>query len=100
MSEHRVASLRDLPEGSAIAVDVGEKRVAIFRHRDGLFALDETCPHRGAPLHQGIVDDGIVMCPWHQWRFELGTGCSPVNPMSRVDTYPVRIDGDDIYVDV
>jgi NAD(P)H-dependent nitrite reductase small subunit len=100
MSEHRVASVEDVPEGGGIAVDVGDRRIAIFRYRDVLFALDETCPHRGAPLHQGTITDGIVMCPWHQWRFELETGCSPVNPLSKVSRYPVRVVDGGIWITV
>lgn len=100
MSEHRVATKGDVPEGDGIAVDVGDKRIAIFRFEDAFFAIDETCPHRGAPLHQGRVERGIVICPWHEWRFELESGCSPVNPLSRVSTYPVRVDGDDIWIEL
>lgn len=100
MSEHRVASVGDVPEGAGIAVDIGEKRIAVYRYRGEYFALDETCPHRGAPLHQGTITDGVVTCPWHQWRFELATGCSPVNPLSRVNRYPVRVMDDAVWITV
>ena len=79
-------------------MDVGERRIALFRDRGELFALDETCPHRGGPLHEGPVEDGVVVCPWHLWRFDLVTGCSPVNPLSRVRTYEVEVEGDDVWV--
>ena len=100
MTEHRVASTGDVPEGTGVAVDIGERRIAIFRYRDAFFALDETCPHRGAPLHQGTVQNGIVLCPWHQWQFALTTGCSPVNPNSKVRCYPVRVEDGGIWVSV
>ena len=98
--QHRVGSTEDVPEGSGIAVDVGMKRIAIFRVRGEFFALDETCPHRGGPLHAGPIDGSVVLCPWHQWQFDLKTGCSPVNPLSRVATYPVRVLGNDLWVEV
>ena len=98
--QQRIASARDVPEGGGISVDVGPKRIAIFRHRGEFFALDETCPHRGGPLHEGLIEEGVVECPWHLWRFELATGCSPVNPLSRVRTYPVRVSGDDLFLEV
>jgi len=100
MSEHRVAFKSDVPEGGAIAVDVLDRRIAIFRHGEGFFALDETCPHRGAPLHEGTLDRGVVICPWHQWQFRLDNGCSPVNPASKVAVYPLRFEGDAIIVEV
>lgn len=96
----RVASIDDIPDGGAIAVDVGEKRIALFRHRGEVFALDETCPHRGGPLHDGAIDRGVVLCPWHQWQFDLKTGCSPVNPLSRVKVYPVRLEGADVLLEL
>lgn len=97
---HRVASASSLIEGRGLAVDVGERRIALFRHRGELFALDETCPHRGGPLHEGPVEDGVLACPWHLWRFDLRTGRSPVNPLSRVRTYVVEVEGDDVFVEV
>ncbi len=100
MTEHRVGSMSELAENVGIAVDIGDKRIAIFRRGEDVFAIDETCPHRGAPLHQGTVLDGIVICPWHQWQFDLRTGCSPVNPLSRVETYAVRIEDGVIFVEM
>ncbi|HXV62931.1 MAG TPA: Rieske 2Fe-2S domain-containing protein [Vicinamibacteria bacterium] len=97
---HRLASVEDLAEGKAIAVDVGEKRVAVFRHEDEWFALDETCPHRGGPLHEGTIQSGVLYCPWHQWQFELRTGCSPLNPLSRVRTYAVIVEDGAVWVDL
>jgi nitrite reductase (NADH) small subunit len=97
---HRVASIDDLPQNGGIAVDVGEKRIALFRYQGEVFALEETCPHRGGPLHEGSLDRGVVLCPWHQWQFDLKTGCSPVNPLSRVRVYTVRVEGEDVFLEI
>jgi NAD(P)H-dependent nitrite reductase small subunit len=97
---HRVASIDEIPNGGGIAVDVGEKRIALFRRQGEVFALDETCPHRGGPLHDGVIDRGVVLCPWHQWQFDLKTGCSPVNPLSKVKVYPVRLEGTDVLLEM
>lgn len=98
--QHLVASIEDVPEGSGIAVDVGTKRIAVFRVQGEFFALDETCPHRGGPLHTGTIDGTVVLCPWHQWQFDLKTGCSPLNSLSRVSTYPVRVEGSELWIEV
>lgn len=100
MPLRRVASVLDLREGKGIVVDADDKRIALFRDGGDVFALDETCPHRGGPLHEGLIRDGVVACPWHLWRFDLRSGCSPVNPLSKVRTYPARIEGDDVLVDL
>ena len=98
--EHAVCTLAELEAASALAVDIGERRVAIFLHDGRVHALSETCPHRGGPLHLGRVRRGIVECPWHQWQFELASGCSPVNPRSAVATYAVRVEGQTVIVRV
>lgn len=100
MAEHRVGSVGDIEEGSGIAVDVFDRRIAIFLYRGRYYALDETCPHRGAPLHEGCIEAGVVVCPWHQWQFSLEDGCSPVNPLSRVGCYAVRAEGNDLILSV
>lgn len=97
---YRLASVEDIPEGNAIAIELGEKRVAVFRHEGEWFALDETCPHRGGPLHEGTIQSGVLYCPWHQWQFELRTGCSPLNPLSRVSTYPVVVEDGALWVEL
>ena len=89
--ERVVCGLAELAEAGALAVDLGDTRVAVFHHGGQVFALNETCPHRGGPLHLGEVEDGVVRCPWHDWRFDLATGASPLNPRSRVAAYPTRI---------
>ena len=87
-------------DAGPVARDCGPVRVAVFRHGGQIYALNETCPHRGGPLHLGEVTDGIVRCPWHLWQFALATGVSPVNPRSRVATYPVRVENDRVLVRV
>ncbi len=99
-TEHAVCSLARLKEESAIAVDLGDQRVAVFWHENRVYALNETCPHRGGPLHLGRLRHGIVICPWHLWQFDLVTGCSPVNPNSRVPVYPARVENGMVLVSV
>ncbi len=100
MAEFRVASIGEVPDGKSIVVEVEGKRLALFRHQGEFFALDETCPHRGGPLHEGLIQEGVVACPWHLWQFDLRTGVSPVNPLSKVQTYPTRIEGNDLLVNL
>jgi nitrite reductase/ring-hydroxylating ferredoxin subunit len=50
-------------------------------------------------LHEGRIEQGIVVCPWHQWQFALDSGCSPVNPLSKVRTYPVRVENGEIWIE-
>lgn len=71
---HDVGASADVPmlEGRRATVD--GRRVAIFRLPTGFAATDAECPHRGGPLSDGLVADGCVTCPLHNWRLDLTTG--------------------------
>ena len=66
--------------------------VAVFRAADDrVFALDDRCPHKGGPLSQGIVHDGRVTCPLHNWVIDLETGKATGADVGATRTYPVRV---------
>ncbi|GBD36392.1 Assimilatory nitrite reductase [NAD(P)H] small subunit [bacterium HR36] len=101
MPEYRtVLKVKDLPEESARVVEVDGKLVAIFHHAGKYFAIDDTCPHMGASLAEGYVEEGIVTCPWHAWRFRLEDGAWADNPRLKIGCYPVRVVGDEIQLAV
>ena len=64
-----------IPRGEGRVFEVGSRRVAVFRARDGeLFATQADCPHRGGPLADGLFGDGRLVCPLHGLQFDLRTG--------------------------
>ncbi|SMF36334.1 assimilatory nitrite reductase (NAD(P)H) small subunit [Tistlia consotensis] len=72
-----VGALEAIPRQGARVVATPRGDVAVFRtHDDGLFALDDRCPHRGGPLSQGIVHGHAVTCPLHNWVIELASGAA------------------------
>ena len=85
-----VAKATDIPEGGAVVVNVRNKDVAIFRVGGVLHAIDDMCPHMGASLSGGFVEDGCVTCPWHYWRFRLSDGAWADNPKVKQAAYPVH----------
>jgi nitrite reductase (NADH) small subunit/3-phenylpropionate/trans-cinnamate dioxygenase ferredoxin subunit len=93
-----VAKTGAIPEGQGITVVVGERLVALFNSGSQYLAIDDTCPHMGASLGAGEVFDGVVTCPRHAWRFKVcdGTWCD--SPKIRIDSYEVRVVGDEIQV--
>ena len=98
----KVAKLADIADGGAICVEADGNQIALFKMDGECYALDNTCPHRGGPLSAGYFDPvrRTVQCPWHGWMFNCLTGISPINPLHRVQKYDVKIEGDEIYVDV
>jgi nitrite reductase (NADH) small subunit/3-phenylpropionate/trans-cinnamate dioxygenase ferredoxin subunit len=95
-----VCRVADLAPGEARAIEVGNKLIAVFCVDGSYFALDDVCPHMGAPLSDGFVENGIVTCPWHAWRFRLADGAWADNPRLKIGCYPVRVEGDVIQVGV
>ncbi len=86
-----VAKVGDIPEGQGETYTVGERLVAVFNVGGEYFAINDLCPHQGASLASGHVEEGVVSCPWHAWRFRVSDGTWCDNPRIKTDSYPVRI---------
>jgi nitrite reductase (NADH) small subunit/3-phenylpropionate/trans-cinnamate dioxygenase ferredoxin subunit len=97
---HRVCRVGELAEGEARTVEVGKKLIAVFRQGGSYYAIDDVCPHMGASLAGGYVENGVVTCPWHAWRFRLADGAWADNPRINIGCYPVRVEGDEVQVGV
>jgi len=92
-----VGSLTDIPRRGARCVKRGGMTIAVFRTVDDhVFALEDRCPHRKGPLSQGIVHDGCVTCPLHNWVISLESGEAQGADEGAVATFPVRLDGETI----
>ena len=104
MSLERACALADVPNDEAVAVTVGGQDVAIARHDDEVFAIEDMCSHASVALSEGEVSDCTVECWLHGSRFDLRTG-KPIGPPATepVATFPVEVRGpegqQDVYVD-
>lgn len=96
----RVCRLDDIPVlGARVLQREGGDDIALFRTvGDRVFAMVDRCPHKGGPLSQGIVAGDSVTCPLHGWNIALASGeaCAPDVGCAR--KFPVRIDGDDVWL--
>ena len=95
-----VARHGEIPEGEGRAFAVGKRMVAVFLREGKYYAIDDFCPHQGASLAAGYLDGCAVACAWHHWRFSLEDGSWLDNPRLHVDTFPVRLVGQEIQVQV
>jgi len=95
-----VARVGEIPENQGRAFAVNGRMVAVFFQGGQYYAIDDFCPHMGASLSGGYVEDGVVACPWHAWRFSIcdGTWCD--NPRIKTDVLEVRVVGADLQVRV
>ena len=95
-----VAKVGDIPESQGRAYEVIGVIVAVFNIGGEYAAIDDCCPHHGAPLSEGVLEGTCITCPWHAWRFDVKDGRWLDNPTSRlkVETFEVRVDGNEIQV--
>lgn len=94
-----VGKVTDVPEGTSKAYTVGTKTVALFHQPGGTWAaIDDYCPHMGASLAEGSLQDGVVECPWHAWQFRLSDGAWVNSPKLKIACYEVRVVGDEVQV--
>lgn len=95
-----VAKLSELRDGECRVVVAANQEIALFNVAGRVCAVTNVCPHRGGPIGDGVLDGRVVACPWHGWEFDVTTGKMPVNANIGIQTFPVRVDGDTVDVDV
>ena len=96
----KACEVKELSDGCGKLVTVQGKPLALFRLGERIVAVDAECPHEGGPLQDGTIENGCVVCPWHNYKFELAGGRCDVEPDLKVGTYPTSVEGDDVFVEV
>src|ERR1700712_5887593 len=96
---YQVATLATLRESSPKTVEVDGIKVMLIREGAHVHAFGATCPHAGAPLDEGAIVDGRIVCPWHKACFRLDDGTLLEPPaLDGLTRYPVSIEGDAVSV--
>lgn len=100
MSLHRVARFADVPEDRGLEVKIGDCKIVLPRAAGELRAFQGECPHAGAPLADGALCHGRLICPWHKaaFRAEDGALCEPP-ALDSLKRYPLEVRGDEVWVD-
>ena len=97
----RLCALADLKPDLPLRVELAELDVAVVRVGDEVFAIEDVCSHADFPLTDGEVDGCTIECALHGSRFDLRTGEPTGLPATiPIAVYPVKIDGDDVFVSV
>lgn len=92
------APLADVPPGTTVEVVIGDAIVALANVDGQVHALDGMCAHQGGPLGKGEFTGCTLTCPWHGWQYDVATGRQLLSEHIRQRRYPVRIEGDTIWV--
>ena len=95
-----VARVGDLREGQAKVVDAGGTPIALILAHGTYRAFSNVCRHRAGPIGQGHVDlkEGVVICPFHGWQYDLETAKARLNPLAKLDIYKVEVVGSEVRV--
>jgi nitrite reductase/ring-hydroxylating ferredoxin subunit len=96
----RTIKVDELPPGTVRELYIEGKAVAVANVAGKIYAVNNTCLHRGGPLGQGLLEGKVVTCPWHGWQFDVTTGKAMQNPSAGVDCYAAEVRGQDIFLDL
>jgi len=99
MPEHKVGHVNDLLPGSMKLVEAGGKQILLVNVEGNIYAIANTCTHRGGPLNDGTLEGKVVSCPWHGGQFDVTTG-KVLSPPPEIDeqTYQVKIQGNNVII--
>ncbi|MEE2659836.1 MAG: Rieske (2Fe-2S) protein [Candidatus Latescibacterota bacterium] len=87
---HELCPASDVEEGVGKPFTVDGTHLAVFRYENGFYACDNRCPHMGYPLSEGSVRDGVLICHWHHWEFDIKTGGCFLASGDDVASFPVE----------
>jgi nitrite reductase (NADH) small subunit len=97
---HKLGALSQIPKGEGRNFEVGAQRFAVFHARDGrVFATQASCPHRQGPLADGLLGGTTLVCPLHEWQFDLETGKALVGECG-IRVYTVTLDAGELWLEL
>lgn len=95
-----VAAVDSLPPGQCRTVEVRGKRLALANVAGVFHAIDDTCPHRGAPLGAGYLEGHRLFCPMHGWEFDVTSGACLARPEKPLRHYATMVRDGRVWVAV
>ena len=97
----KICALQEIPKLGARVVKSKVGDIAVFRNaEDEVFALRDSCPHKGGPLSQGIVFGKRVACPLHGWNISLDSGNAVEPDVGCAKTFPVKVEENQIFLQI
>jgi nitrite reductase (NADH) small subunit len=96
----KVGSVAALPANEVMEAEVNGELYAVCNFAGELRAFEGVCPHAGGPLGQGTIEGEFLVCPWHAWQYDCRTGVNDYDDSTRLASFPVKTEGDDILIDV
>lgn len=96
---HKLSAAESFEQGEGKPFHVNGTHLAVFRYGDGFYAVDNRCPHMGYPMSEGSIRDGVLICHWHHWEFDLKSGGCFLAFGDDLKAFPVELrDDGNLYV--
>jgi nitrite reductase/ring-hydroxylating ferredoxin subunit len=89
---------KELEEGKMVVVRAEGKAVLFIKQDGKIYVVDDRCPHMGCKFSGGSLDGEVVICPCHEWRFNLESGEYEKDPDYMLTAYPFKIVDGKIWV--
>ncbi len=100
MSFRAVADAGSLWDGEMRGLDVDGRKVLLVRIEGAVHAYEDRCLHKGIPLSEGLLKGRVLTCWAHAWEYDACTGHGRNPPTPALHRFPVRVDADQIWVDI
>jgi len=98
MNWHKVPDLKYTDQPFLEKVKINGKGICLVGYEGNVYALSSTCPHAGADLSGGWCKNGKLICPFHRYAYDIHTGKGDPGQNDYINTYPVEVREDGIYV--
>jgi len=96
----KVAERSEIPEDGAIVVEARRRKIALINSGGTIYAIDDACRHLGGSLGAGDIYGTRVVCPLHGWEYDFTTGANVDDSEIRVACFAVKLEGDDVFVEI
>jgi nitrite reductase/ring-hydroxylating ferredoxin subunit len=94
-------TVAEVPDHTTYLLDHGMDGIVLINFNGALTAFRNSCLHQDMPLHAGyLARDGVLLCPWHNWCYDVKTGACLTAPGAQLEQYPVRVEGERVWVNV
>lgn len=91
---HKLCLADTFKEGEGKPFHVNGTHLAVFRYQGKYYAVDNRCPHMGYPMSEGSIRDGVLICHWHHWEFDLKTGGCFLTSGDDLKSFPLEVRDD------
>jgi Fe-S cluster biogenesis protein NfuA/nitrite reductase/ring-hydroxylating ferredoxin subunit len=88
----------EIPDGGIRPMQIGGQKFVLFRRGVAVTCFQDACAHLGLPLHEGGIEEGIITCPHHGFRYDLASGKCLTAPEVQLHMHAVRVLGDRVEV--